>query len=106
MPYKDKDKRLETQRNSMKKNRGSQDVGVHMPETGVHKAVTIEEMKLALTNVPYSPYNVMAEIEHIQESFPWKITLEDRIERAYNYLMFWTGVRTEKIRAYREAQGL
>jgi hypothetical protein len=75
-------------------------------KAGVDKPVTIEEMKLALTNVPYSPYNVMAEITEIQKRFPWKITLEDRIERAYGYLMFWTNVRPEGIKKYRMEQGL
>ncbi len=102
MPYKDDTKRKQAQRDSQRKRRE----GLTSVETGVDKAVTIEEMKLALTNVPYSPYNVMAEIEHIQEIYPDKSTLEDRVKRAYNYLLFWTGVRTEKIRAYREAHGL
>jgi ASC-1-like (ASCH) protein len=59
-----------------------------------------------LSNVPYSPYNVMAEIEDIQNKFPDKSTLEDRVERAYKYFLFWTKVRCEKVREYRMKQGL
>lgn len=101
MPYKDTEKRKAIQRDSQRKRReGLTDV-----KAGVDKPDTIEEMKASLRNVPYSPYDVMSHIEAIQEQYS-KITMEDRIERAMDYLKFWTTVRPEKIRAYREAQGL
>ena len=62
--------------------------------------------KSVLTNVPYSPYNVMKEIEDIQERFPDKISLEVRIENALKYYKFWTEIRHTKIRDYRIKNGI
>ena len=41
------------------------------------------------------------EIEDIQEMFPDKINLEDRIRNALKYYKFWTEVRPVKVREYR-----
>jgi ASC-1-like (ASCH) protein len=59
-----------------------------------------------LSNVPYSPYNVMAEIEDIQRKFPDKISLEDRVENALKYYKFWTELRPVRVKEYRIKQGI
>jgi hypothetical protein len=59
-----------------------------------------------LTNVTYSPYNVLKVIEDIHEKFPDKVSLEGRIENALKYYKFWTEVRPVKVREYRIKNGI
>jgi hypothetical protein len=62
--------------------------------------------KSVLTNVTYSPYNVLKVIEDIHEKFPDKVSLENRIENALNYYKFYTEVRPVKIKDYRIKNGI